>query len=285
MSKVIQLQSEHLSTEIKLHNKKLENLIGCTKKNNSHLVSPLVNAIELENASIISEVGAQPVSKNSESLTTTQLEHIFTDAITSLDTMNMSNTSASSQLPPTENNHAGMCSNIHSAATSSLGDKTKSLNDMSPLIRDNLSSLNDNNSTHAGMSQTTTADNANLDKTMSNSNLNTGQHHFHLSRLSVDTTTDMIYKYMRDKGVLPNSKIKVTKLVPRNRDISTLSFVSFKIDTNDDVAEKINTPNFWPQLIWHYCSWKNFIPKPRPLATFANIDPFLGEGHSSQMPT
>lgn len=70
----------------------------------------------------------------------------------------------------------------------------------------------------------------------------------------------MIYEHMRNNGVLDTSSIKVTKLVPRNRDISTLSFVSFKIDTNDDIATIIHSPSFWP----HQCSRKNFIANARP---------------------
>lgn len=103
------------------------------------------------------------------------------------------------------------------------------------------------------------------------------QRHFHLSRASIDTTTTMIYDHMRKNGVLDASRIKVTKLVPRNRDISTLSFISFKIDTNDDIAAIINTPNFWP----NHCVWKNFIPKSRPVASFSATNPFLGDHRST----
>lgn len=101
--------------------------------------------------------------------------------------------------------------------------------------------------------------------------------HFHLSRASITTMTAMIYEHLRKNGVPDVSNIKVTKLVPRNRDISTLSFISFKIDTdNNDVAAKINTPNFWP----NHCAWKSFIHSP--FADFPTTSPFLGGQRSAQ---
>lgn len=103
------------------------------------------------------------------------------------------------------------------------------------------------------------------------------QRHFHLSKISTNTTTDMIYDHMRKNGVSETSNIKVTKLVPLNRDLSTLSFISFKIDTTDDIANIINAPKFWPQN----CSWKNFIPKKRPMGIFSNTASFLGERRPS----
>lgn len=108
------------------------------------------------------------------------------------------------------------------------------------------------------------------------------KHHFHLSRTSINTTTDMIYDHLHKHGISDTSNIKVTKLVPKNRDISTLSFVSFKIDTNHDIAKVISVPNFWPQQ----CIWKEFVPKPRPVANFApNISSFLEDCQSPPIRT
>lgn len=104
------------------------------------------------------------------------------------------------------------------------------------------------------------------------------QRHFHLSRASTNTTTEMIYGYMRKEGKFDVSNVKVTKLVPRSRDISTLSFVSFKIDTNEEIAAVLNSPNFWPK----HCIWKNFISKVRPFANFSSTNPFLGEHQPTQ---
>lgn len=99
------------------------------------------------------------------------------------------------------------------------------------------------------------------------------QRQFHLSRLSINTTADMIYEHIRKMGISDTSNIRVTKLVPLNRDHSTLSFISFKVDTNDEVASVINSPTFWPPN----CAWKDFIPKKRPMGMFNNTAPFLAE--------
>lgn len=102
-------------------------------------------------------------------------------------------------------------------------------------------------------------------------------HQFHLSRISTNTTTDMIYEHIRNNGISDTTNIKVTKLVPLNRDISTLSFISFKIDTTDDIANIINTPKFWPRN----CKWKVFVPKTRPMGNFGSTAPFLGDHQRS----
>lgn len=70
-------------------------------------------------------------------------------------------------------------------------------------------------------------------------------HEFHLSKLHNQTTTNMIYEYMKSKGI-DTSATRVIPLFSKHRDISTLSFVSFKIDTNETIALIISQRDFWP---------------------------------------
>lgn len=67
----------------------------------------------------------------------------------------------------------------------------------------------------------------------------------------------MILAYMRNKGVNISQETTVTCLVPRNKDKSTLTFLSFKIDTDAIVAQAITSDRFWPRM----CTIKNFIHK------------------------
>lgn len=79
----------------------------------------------------------------------------------------------------------------------------------------------------------------------------------------------MVHDYMLSKGIpeslLANVKIKL--LVSRNRDMSTLSFVSFKIDVSREVADIITRMYFWPAN----CTLKNFIHKTKPIVNISEV--------------
>lgn len=53
----------------------------------------------------------------------------------------------------------------------------------------------------------------------------------------------MILNYIKENGIDDISHVKLTRLVPRNRDPSTISYLSFKIDT-DAIIQK---HDFWPK--------------------------------------
>lgn len=80
---------------------------------------------------------------------------------------------------------------------------------------------------------------------------------FYVTKFSPTTTTEMILRYMSDNGVGNLESTKVTCLVPRGKDKSLISFISFKIDTNDDVARIITSEGFWPRK----CTIKEFVQK------------------------
>lgn len=83
---------------------------------------------------------------------------------------------------------------------------------------------------------------------------------FHVSRFAPNTTAEMLIDFLRHKNVPNTDKIKVHRLVPKNKDVAALSYVSFKLDTDDQIAEMINQPHFWPSP----CQIKHFIHKKPP---------------------
>lgn len=89
---------------------------------------------------------------------------------------------------------------------------------------------------------------------------------FHVSRFAPNTTAQMLVDFLRHKNVPNTDKIKVHRLVPKNKDVSALSYVSFKLDTDDQIAEVINRAHFWPSP----CQIKQFIHKkpPNPINFF-----------------
>lgn len=82
---------------------------------------------------------------------------------------------------------------------------------------------------------------------------------FHLSKFDYKTTTNDILTYLNDKGVTDHSDIRVIALVKKNEDISSYSFISFKIETTDEIAEVILERNFWPSS----CTIKDFVRRSR----------------------
>lgn len=89
----------------------------------------------------------------------------------------------------------------------------------------------------------------------------------HLTKLPVDITECDIVQYIAKKGVLNADSIKLHKLVKRNADLSSFSFVSFKIDTTESIAKRLCERHFWPDK----CIIKNFVhknvDKKRPIAS------------------
>lgn len=86
---------------------------------------------------------------------------------------------------------------------------------------------------------------------------NRDRYEFYVTKFSTNTTVDMILQYMRSRGAKISDSTKVSCLVPRNKDWSTLTFLSFKVDVDADVAKLITSPGFWPDL----CTIKEFVHK------------------------
>lgn len=72
------------------------------------------------------------------------------------------------------------------------------------------------------------------------------------------STTQNKLKANHSKVVFNVGDIKISRLIPKGKDPSTLSFVSFKVDVSSELAHIISNPALWP----NGCKITNFIKKP-----------------------
>lgn len=79
----------------------------------------------------------------------------------------------------------------------------------------------------------------------------------YLSKFKPHITTDDVVSYMQKNGVDNLENTRVIRLTKRDQDLSLLSFVSFKIETDRDTAILLQQPEFWPLT----CKAVNFISK------------------------
>lgn len=93
---------------------------------------------------------------------------------------------------------------------------------------------------------------------------NSCKEELYLSRLACHTTVSTIENYMRQRGIELNN-VCVTSLFPKNRELSTLSFISFKIDTTTDTAKILKESSFWPAG----CLIKDFVRKAPKIANLS----------------
>lgn len=71
-----------------------------------------------------------------------------------------------------------------------------------------------------------------------------------VSRFHVDTTTDQIMDYVVAKtGCEDRTKFFCKKLVKRDADLTTLKFVSFKIDILEEFYDSLSDPSVWPNYV------------------------------------
>lgn len=70
----------------------------------------------------------------------------------------------------------------------------------------------------------------------------------YLSRFKTHFTDKDIMHYMHQRGI-DVTDTRVIRLTKKEQDISLLSFVSFKIETDDDTAVLLKQPDFWPYAI------------------------------------
>lgn len=69
----------------------------------------------------------------------------------------------------------------------------------------------------------------------------------YLSRISCDVTVEQVRALVSRR--LGTDDVNVVRLVGKGRDVSTLSFISFKIGLNTDVKAKALLPSTWPKGI------------------------------------
>lgn len=99
----------------------------------------------------------------------------------------------------------------------------------------------------------------------------------YLTKFKTHISVDNIKSYLTDKNIVGD--FRISRLIRQNEDITKYSFVSFKIDTTNEIAEIITNKSFWP----HNCTIKNFVRKNK-LDTVQNHRNFTRESTGS-MPT
>lgn len=72
----------------------------------------------------------------------------------------------------------------------------------------------------------------------------------YVAKFPISTTCENIREYIAHRIRAEVSSLKVIRLTKKNQDISHLSFVSFKIETNSELAGKILQPDFWPNQVY-----------------------------------
>ncbi|XP_062540314.1 uncharacterized protein LOC134208327 [Armigeres subalbatus] len=70
---------------------------------------------------------------------------------------------------------------------------------------------------------------------------------FYVTPFDVEQTEDDIVEYLRETINVGESSLKCVKLVPRNKDISELSFISFKVSVSDNLVPFVNDKFYWPE--------------------------------------
>lgn len=89
-----------------------------------------------------------------------------------------------------------------------------------------------------------------------NSQLRALPRELYLSKFIPHITSEDIVHYMRKNSVDNMLNTRVIRLIKKDQDVSLLSFVSFKIET-DHTAALLQQPDFWP----FSCSISNFVGK------------------------
>lgn len=69
------------------------------------------------------------------------------------------------------------------------------------------------------------------------------------SRFHPETTVNQVLEYLIDKTGCNGEQLNCRKLVKKDADLSSMQFVSFKIDANQDLFELIDDPQIWPKYI------------------------------------
>lgn len=101
-----------------------------------------------------------------------------------------------------------------------------------------------------------------------------------VSRLSTQTTNDDVIAYITSNtSVTDSSRINVHKLVKKDVDVTTLQFVSFKVEMNAEDLDVLNDSNLWPQ----YVQVREFLQTPKNV--LGNYFPALSKQKGAESAT
>lgn len=98
------------------------------------------------------------------------------------------------------------------------------------------------------------------------SSLDTVDNELYVSKFTNTTTCYDIMQYLRQHQC-DTDKVKVFMLKKKDQDVTMLSFVSFKIETNNEIASKLLRPKFWPKGSYA----KKFVKKATPVSDLGNF--------------
>lgn len=70
---------------------------------------------------------------------------------------------------------------------------------------------------------------------------------FYVTPFEPDQSEDGVMSYVKDISNVDTSLVKVTKLVPRGKNIEDLSFVSFKVTICKSASNVVSDPWYWPE--------------------------------------
>lgn len=80
-----------------------------------------------------------------------------------------------------------------------------------------------------------------------------------ISRLHRDTTEDDILTYIRDKmGIVADDQLEIRKLVKKDRELTSYSFISFRVSCSEVLFETLIDANRWPST----CTLREFVTEP-----------------------
>lgn len=253
-----------LSSEIKQQNTKLDMLLDRSHRPTTPINSPLVDSIISsnvpQNSSFSTPGNSTVIEKQKEAMTQTEDLNIVPETLKPTENMQKRLKPTLSDGGPedgytTNDTEHNTTNKFHT--TASMADRTEFLSNT--MLLSELSDSADNASADPSAQQTGSYSLAPDNIVQPNVNIaNTTKTELYLTRFVNNTTVEMIENYLKSKVVFNVGDIKISRLIPKGKDPSTLSFVSFKVDVSSELAHIISNPALWP----NGCKITNFIKKP-----------------------
>lgn len=106
----------------------------------------------------------------------------------------------------------------------------------------------------------------------------------YLAKLRNNTTCDDVEQYIAARSNIDTKKLKIFRLTKKNQDLSKLSFVSFKIETCDEIANLLLNDDFWPPGVSAKYFEDRISPTPRLTINQTSSD-FLARANSPEHKT
>lgn len=112
-------------------------------------------------------------------------------------------------------------------------------------------------------------------------NLSNFNQEVYVSRLPTVTTCDDVKNYILRKSSIDMRKVKIHRLTKKHQDISKLTFISFKIETDDVIAKQLLDTEFWPRHVLVKI-WKSKREHIAGLIVNQSSDDFLSRTNSER---